>query len=679
VVRQRIDNMGRRDRMMLIIMDGQVRSPTGDFTSDRAALREALDEVRVTATEAQLVEALRTGNDALGGRIGPELLLVSDSAHTNASLPKNWLSGVVKFQHRVVAGDPLITLLEDDTLPLPTPDEGEIEPERVIGNVAISGFNIRRYLSNKLDYELFIQVRSHFKEPVCVELALYSLTLDADLTGGRGETPISLAGDTGEAPPEEGAGDADNPALPNPCQASDPDHLAFELAPEGRALHFYKNLAAGSENIMARVKLAARNDDLASRQGQLRDALPVDDEAYVLVPRYRRSSVLLLTRGNLFLEAALLLNDNFNVVLCSPFPNDSIPRCRDINAETAPRDRRPDQYRLARALDNPETRTNIDALDESERQDLQAALSNSIDDAIQRFKPDVVIFDNSVWEEGRLPLSPAPPRPGNYIYINPRGDDAPFKTRASAQPLIERINRRHPMARWLVLRDLNISRGTVISRKANIDGRFDMVARGLGSELGPIIATQRGSQYNLVGIGFSLIESDIVLRVALPILFINAIDWFRNDADSLYRAYRTGASWHVPVPSGVTKVHITDPNNKGDNDVPVHDGEVVFYGPYTGFYHLEPVGDTSDSAAPWTIAANFTSPRESRITTYSPPLPDQEGADFELDEQPRVDTDQSWAWVFNTFSEYDLWMYAIFAILGLLIVEWLSYHRRLTV
>src|SRR5690606_4540076 len=125
---------------------------------------------------------------------------------------------------------------------------------------------------------------------------------------------------------------------------------------------------------------------------------------------------------------------------------------------------------------------------------------------------DVVVFDNSQGEEGQPAIAPDPDVPGDYLYINPRGDASPFDvTPINEAVYIERIDRKHPISRWLVMKDAGSLRGTRIRTK----GRDDVVVRAVD---GPLIVSRRDRETgsSLVGIGFSLTESDIVFRVALP-------------------------------------------------------------------------------------------------------------------------------------------------------------------
>ncbi len=554
-VRGLIDEMGPHDKMMIIAVDGQVRSVTGELSGQVAVLRDALDGLSPTATEARILDGFRTAVDVLSGRPEPHLYLVSDGAFGELRLPERLLRAEITFK-------PLLV--------------GE-----ATGNIAISAFNIRRYLANKLDYEVFVQVTNYFDVPVFAELTLYNLLPDANQPSGFFYKII--------------------------------EKRTLELGPGASELRFYEDLALASDQLAARVSLKSEG---------LRDVLPLDDEAFVMVPRFRQARVLCVTPGNLFLEAALLLNENLRVDFMRP----SDPFLRPDGGE----------IRLTGLRERPY---------------------------------DVVIFDNSYWEPGTEAIAPAAEVAGNYLYLNPKGTASPFSVRDIREPLIERVDRKHPLARWLSLKDINILRGSRI----NTQGGDRVVVRSID---GPLIVARRDGGVNAIAVGFSLVESDLVFRVALPVFLINAIDWFMDESGSLIQGYRTGENWHIPVPSGVQAVHITNPAGRTDRDIPTHQNRVIYYGALTGFYRMESSQGPSHS---WTVAANFSSPRESDLRRAVVELAAQDGVRATTVEaaasDPRLD---KWAWIFSHF-ERDLWLYAVYLVLGLLVVEWFTYHRRWTV
>lgn len=132
-------------------------------------------------------------------------------------------------------------------------------------NAAISQFSVRRYPLDRSRYEVMIEVSNTSNEPLHLELSLYGDDMLVDLT-------------------------------------------RFEVKPGERLPRFYPNLSGASRTLEARIRLA---DGKA-------DYLPVDDRAYALLPERRRAKVVCVTKGNTYLEAALLLDEYLEVALVDP-------------------------------------------------------------------------------------------------------------------------------------------------------------------------------------------------------------------------------------------------------------------------------------------------------------------------------------------------------------------------
>lgn len=132
-------------------------------------------------------------------------------------------------------------------------------------NVAVTGFSVRRYPLDKARYEVMLEVTNTNEEPVDVELTLI----------GDGQTV---------------------------------DVTRLSLQPNERLPRFYKDLAGASRTLEAKIKLASGESD----------DLPADDHAFALMPERRRARVLVVTPGNTYLEATLLLDEYLDVTSVGP-------------------------------------------------------------------------------------------------------------------------------------------------------------------------------------------------------------------------------------------------------------------------------------------------------------------------------------------------------------------------
>src|SRR4029079_13830193 len=86
------------------------------------------------------------------------------------------------------------------------------------------------------------------------------------------------------------------------------DLTKLRLKPGERLPRFYPNLSGASRALEARLAALEKS----------KDELPADDHAYALLPERRRAKVLVVTTGNTYLEAALLLDEYLDVEIASP-------------------------------------------------------------------------------------------------------------------------------------------------------------------------------------------------------------------------------------------------------------------------------------------------------------------------------------------------------------------------
>ncbi|HVW24814.1 MAG TPA: VWA domain-containing protein [Polyangiaceae bacterium] len=132
-------------------------------------------------------------------------------------------------------------------------------------NVAITAFSVRRYPLDVSRYEVLLEVTNTTDAPAEVEL--------------------SLLGDGNVV-----------------------DVSRLSLKPNERLPRIYADLGGASKMLEARIRLADGTQD----------TLPADDRAYALMPERRRARVQLVSRGNTYLDAALLLDEYLDVTQVKP-------------------------------------------------------------------------------------------------------------------------------------------------------------------------------------------------------------------------------------------------------------------------------------------------------------------------------------------------------------------------
>ncbi len=443
-------------------------------------------------------------------------------------------------------------------------------------NLAIEAFNVRRYIANRLAFEAFIKVHNAFDVPVTAKLTVYNLDENAQkLT----ENATVIAEKT------------------------------LTLASGSSELRIYDNLNLSSSRMAAQITIQDPKDT--------QDVLREDDIAYARIPDFARPDILCLTPGNLYLEAALLLNENYRVKIEKP--------------ETYLQDGVIDVQKLASAH-------------------------------------DIVILDNSYQN---LPPLTETNAAGRVLFINPRDGEAPFKQAAIKDPVIERVNAKHTISRWLSLKNLNIAEANVFKNVKN----DDIVLRAIE---GPLIVTQKTDERRALAIGFSLVESDLIFRVALPVLIINAVDWFMDEGGDPVLAFNTGKAWHVQVPPNMNVADLTLPNGEVRNAIPAYNQMMTIYGDQAGIYVLR---DQNNPARTYEFAANFANARESDLAR--PPVELQAElftTPSILEETPIAQKDALLVLLEKLpNSAQNIWVLALLLATFGLFAEWLTYHRRWTV
>ncbi|HEY1695499.1 MAG TPA: VWA domain-containing protein [Polyangiaceae bacterium] len=132
-------------------------------------------------------------------------------------------------------------------------------------NVGITQFAVRRYPLDKSRYEVMIELTNTGPQEEDVELQLLGDGALVDVTKLR-------------------------------------------LQPGKSLPRFYPQLSGASRTLEAKIALADGSHD----------ALPADDHAYALLPERRRAKVLVVSPGNTYLEAALLLDEYLDVTDVQP-------------------------------------------------------------------------------------------------------------------------------------------------------------------------------------------------------------------------------------------------------------------------------------------------------------------------------------------------------------------------
>lgn len=399
-------------------------------------------------------------------------------------------------------------------------------------NVALTALSVRRYPLDRSRYEAMLEVFNTNDAPADVVLTLY------------GDGQVVQTG-----------------------------HLALE--PKERKALFYPNLAGADRTLEAGIQVAA---------GQ--DFLPRDDRAYALMPERRRARVLVVSRGNTYLEAALLLDEYLDVTQVAPgepLPDGSF---------------------------------------------------------------DVTILDGVTL--------PADARLGGLLYLNTPADGPVGHRREIKDFGFDRWDEQSAILRWIAPENIQVTTGHAL-----VPAPGDRVVGA--SVLGPILVTGRRDSQPFVALGFDPRNSDLVLRVAWPLFVLNSINYFAEEDTGYISSFRTGDVWQVPMPAGAELGFITEPDGSRHR-VAIKDGRAAYAGMHAGFYAAAAEGSNEP---PQHFAANLADLDESQIAPASELTLAQTQAGEALGFEPRA--------------RHQIWGYLVIVVLALSAIEWLTYHRRVTV
>lgn len=274
---------------------------------------------------------------------------------------------------------------------------------------------------------------------------------------------------------------------------------------------------------------------------------------------------------------------------------------------------------------------------------------------------DVVIFDEHT-------PSVLPPAPTSLLYFHPTGPNSPFELRGElSNPRITEVDEGHPVMRWVTMSDIYMDKtGTFApdARKGESTIAYSVRAS--------VIAAKRDGRRKILAFGFSLpapgreSATDLPLRVAFPMMLVNTLDWFAGDQTDLLTTYPTGARERIPLDGvvGATEAEVKGPDGT-ITKTPIIDGLATFYGSRVGYYDVTAKDAKGAPIAQIELAANLASPMESDI-----------GPSTELSlggkklEAPEA---------FAITRSKKLWIYLILFAMALIVMEWVTYHRRITV
>jgi hypothetical protein len=393
------------------------------------------------------------------------------------------------------------------------------------------------------------------------------------------------------------------------------DVKPFDLAPGERRADIYPALAARTGLANARGWLTAH----LALKNKADDALALDDDAYAVIPPPQPLRVLLITKGNWFLEGMLKADDQLQFDQLTP-------------------------------------------------EGFQPALAANF---------DAVILDDS------LPAGfDAPDRlpPGNFLFLRRTPLDAPGGTAPPLdRPAVTDTDAASPLLRLVNLRDVTFLRATALTlpdsmttlggwRLAAPLRSFDHALAVTGER--PIEGGNRTQR--LAALAFGPADSDLPLRVAFPLLIHNALDWLSgHDAASseTESAARAGETLRILTGESLwtRPQRAYQPLSGNIPPTELVSGPGVWQPAQNGFY----LRRKADGTSRW-MAVN-TSDRE--MSALNAPAA-ADGPGHTPSAAMRAPAFAAAWW--DAVRVWPPWVYLALAAFALCTLEWWGFHRRRT-
>jgi hypothetical protein len=255
---------------------------------------------------------------------------------------------------------------------------------------------------------------------------------------------------------------------------------------------------------------------------------------------------------------------------------------------------------------------------------------------------DVVIFD-------RYPPTSLPP--GAYLFLGALPPIQGFVAKGEAeQPVVLDWDALHPVNQYVTYGNLYLSRALAFSAPTDAHTLVD-------SDAGPLVVWWSSASHRVLVVGFDIFASRWPLRVSFPLFLANVVRFLGGvEVSGGSAVAQPGSALSFQVPVGAEEVTVTYPDGARAR-VPVRSGRVTFGDTYrTGPYLF-----TWGAGRRETRVVDLLDARESNIKP-------EETVPWERKQvagTARVERENR-----------ELWPWLALVALGVLMVEWYVYNRR---
>ena len=376
----------------------------------------------------------------------------------------------------------------------------------------------------------------------------------------------------------------------------------------------------------------------------VQDALISDNIAYATLPKRDLIPVLLVTLENPFLQKALAVDEQIQLTVLTPTEYET-----DVLPESA----------------NSQVKKNY----------------------------QVVIFDR---------YSPPILGDGNYMFIYPPAVDSSETPNGQGSkpllqwdigaaletPIITDWERTHPILQHVHLENVQIGTAYQVTPPSTAQ----VLARSFES---PVLFIDVKPNRKIVFAAINILESDLPLRIAFPVIIANTIQWFqqrseiqeyhlhtgevlKQQIESIDTTSQLGLQTETDSLESIPKfVKITGPEDK-TWELPVESDALLFEQTQrAGFYELK-ISEAADSTAeeeqPPPEASDPT--EDMGGTVWAVNLADATESHIGADPAVEALTEESVVQNGAVLLRYPPWVYLVFLAVGLSVVEWFLYQRR---
>ncbi|MCH7824656.1 MAG: BatA domain-containing protein [Acidobacteria bacterium] len=258
---------------------------------------------------------------------------------------------------------------------------------------------------------------------------------------------------------------------------------------------------------------------------------------------------------------------------------------------------------------------------------------------------DVYIFDRYA--------PPTPPSGPALLFLPPDVSWLAPTLGIVESPEVMGWNAAHPLLQFVSLEDLRVDRAARISPLASTDGSADLADIIVGSPSSPLIVVTENPE-KVLRVSFALEDSNFPLQPGFPIFISNALSWMMDEQVAL-----TSAPGRVEVP--LPAATVVDLEGKEVVTWTLTE-RTVFVADGPGLY------TAASGTRRLRVAVNLADRERSAVNATS----------FGPDVQTASISQPSGAVQPAGWGD-ELWILLLTIATALVIVEWFTYHRRLTV